>query len=103
MLIEVVTFGLPEGMDRDELIENYERTTSKWRNVGDLIRKSYIFDGEKRVGGGIYHWKSVQAADHWHGEEWRHFIKDLYGSEPVVRRFEVPIVVDNEVKHVLAA
>ena len=96
MMIEVITFGLPDGMTREDVIRNYKETTEKWRNVGELIRKSYLYDEEARLGGGVYHWKSVEAADHWHGEEWRRFVRELYGSDPVVRRFEVPIVADNE-------
>ena len=96
MMIEVITFALPEGMTREQVIQNYKDTTEKWRGVGDLIRKSYLYDAEARLGGGVYHWKSIEAADHWHGEAWRKFVKELYGSDPVVRRFEVPIVADNE-------
>ncbi len=96
MITEVITFALPEGMTREDVIQNYRDTTEKWRNVNDLIRKSYLYDAEARLGGGVYHWKNVEAADHWHGEEWREFVRDLYGSDPVVRRFEVPIVADNE-------
>ena len=95
-MIEVITFQLPEGMPRDDVIKNYEDTTDKWRNINEFIRKIYIYDGEARLGGGIYHWKTVAAADQWHSAEWRKFVKELYGSHPAVRRFEVPIVADNE-------
>ena len=44
MMIEIITFNLPEGMSRDDLIKNYHETVEKWRGVNDLIRKSYIFD-----------------------------------------------------------
>ena len=96
MMIKVITFQLPEGMTRDDVIKNYEDPTNKWRNINELIRKNYIYDGEARLGGGIYHWKTVAAADQWHDADWRKFVKELYGSEPVFRRFEVPIVADNE-------
>ena len=101
MMIEVITFQLPEGMTRDDVIKNYEDTTDKWRNINELIRKSYIYDGEVRLGSGIYHWKTVAAADQWHDAEWRKFVKELYGSDPVVRRFEVPIVADNKLDHTI--
>lgn len=96
MMIEVITFKLPDGMTRDEVIKNYRDTTEKWRAVEELVRKSYLYDAEAGLGGGVYHWRNVAAADRWHGEDWRTFVRDLYGSDPVVRRFEVPIVVDNE-------
>ncbi len=95
MLIEVITFGLPDTMTRADVMKNYADTTQKWANVEELVRKSYLYDEEARLGGGVYHWKSVEAADKWHGAEWKSFVKDLYGNEPAVKRFEVPIVVDN--------
>ena len=55
MMIEVITFQLPEEMTRDDVIKNYEDTTDKWRNINGLIRKSPIYDGKARLGGGIYH------------------------------------------------
>ena len=101
MTIEVITFQLPEGMTCDDVIKYYEDTTDKWRNINELIRKSYIYDGAARLGSGIYHWKTVAAADQWHDAEWRKFVKKLYGSDPVVRRFEVPTVADNKLDHTI--
>ena len=62
----------------------------------ELIRKSYLYDEDARLGGGIYHWKNEEAAEQWHGEEWRKSVINLYGNEPMIRRFKVPIVADNE-------
>ena len=101
MLIEVITFKLPEGMTREELLRNYRETTEKWSKVEALVRKTYLYDAAAGLGGGVYQWKSVEAADHWHGDEWREFVKGLYGHYPEVRRFEVPVVVDNAAKEVV--
>ena len=96
MMIEVITFGLPENMSKEELLNNYKETSPKWRGVQELIRKSYLYDEDARLGGGIYHWKNEEAAEQWHGEEWRKSVIKLYGNEPMIRRFKVPIVADNE-------
>jgi len=56
------------------------------------MRKSHICDAVSRLGGGVYHWESVVAADELHGVDWYYLVRDLYGSDPVVCRFEVPIV-----------
>jgi hypothetical protein len=37
----------------------------------------------------------MAAAKRWHDESWRKKVFELYGSEPDVRYFETPIVVDN--------
>jgi hypothetical protein len=39
-------------------------------------------------------WKTMAAAKRWH-EGWRRKVVQLYGSEPTIRYFETPIVVDN--------
>ena len=55
MLIEVITFQLPEEMTGEELIKNHEKTREKLRNIGELIRKRYIYDADAGLGGGVYH------------------------------------------------
>ena len=37
-----------------------------------------------------------QRLDEWHGADWHQLVRDLYGSDSVVRRFEVLIVANNE-------
>jgi hypothetical protein len=95
MITEVVTFTLPRSMTRDELVANYRQTAPKWRQNPDLIRKNYLFDDAGRLGGGVYLWKTMAAARRWHDEAWRKKVADLYGSEPTIRYFETPLVVDN--------
>ena len=60
------------------------------------MRKSCICDADAGLGGGVYHWQSVAAADEWHGADWRQLVRGLCGSDPVVCRFEVPIVAVDE-------
>jgi hypothetical protein len=90
-----VTFALPKGMTREQLFENYRQTAPKWRDNPDLIRKNYLYDATDRLGGGVYLWKTIASAQRWHDEAWRKKVLALYGSEPTVRYFETPIVVDN--------
>jgi hypothetical protein len=95
MITEFVTFALPKGMTREQLIENYKQTAPKWRLNPDLIRKNYLFDQAGRLGGGVYLWRTKAAATRWHDDSWRKKVVELYGSEPNIRYFETPIVVDN--------
>ena len=95
MITEFVTFALPKGMTRGQLVENYKQTAPKWRQNPDLLRKNYLFDQASGLGGGVYLWKTMAAAMRWHDESWRKKVVELYGSEPTIRYFETPIVVDN--------
>ena len=38
MMIEVITFKIPDDMTHEKLLENYKETTAKWRGVEELIR-----------------------------------------------------------------
>jgi hypothetical protein len=95
MITEVVTFKLPTGMTRDQLISNYRQTAPKWRENPDLIRKNYLYDGTNGLGGGVYLWKDLAAAKKWHDDRWRQGVIGRYSSEPIITYFETAIVVDN--------
>ena len=95
MITEIVIFRLPEGTTREEVFSNFQKTAPTWRDNPDLIRKNYLFDPEKGLGGGVYLWKEKAHAEKWHGEEFRKKVKEIYGSEPESQFFETPIVVDS--------
>jgi hypothetical protein len=95
MITEVVTFKLPMGMTREQLIGNYRQTAPKWRENPDLIRKNYLYDGANGLGGGVYLWKDIAAAKKWHDDRWRQGVVERYGSAPIISYFETAIVVDN--------
>ena len=95
MITEIVTFKLPVGMTHDDVVANFEKTAPNWRANPDLIRKNYLVDAQNGVAGGVYLWKNRLDAEKWHGEAFRAKVKDIYGSEPEIRFFETPIVVDN--------
>ena len=95
MITEIVTFSLPEGMSREEVIALYEKSAPVWGENPDLLRKNYLVDLENGIAGGVYLWKDRAQAEKWHGPEFREKIKAIYGAEPESRFFETPIVVDN--------
>ncbi|MGE0874030.1 MAG: hypothetical protein AB7O31_05090 [Burkholderiales bacterium] len=95
MITEYVLFKLPAGITREQVVENYEKTVAKWSANKDLVRKNYLYDGENGWGGGVYMWKTLEAAKAGHNEAWKQYIRDLYGSEPQVRYFDTPMVQDN--------
>jgi len=98
MITEYVLFMLPRGMTREQVVENYRKTVAKWRANPDLVRKNYIYDGEGGWGGGVYLWKTLEAAKRGHDEAWRQYIRELYGTEPIIRYFDTTAVQDNLVR-----
>ncbi len=60
------------------------------------MRKYYLFDDEKRIGGGVYLWKSKADAEAVYTPQWKAYIAERYGTPPDIRYFETSVVVDNE-------
>lgn len=96
MITEIVTFPIPAGMTRDEVIALYERSVPIWKANPDLLRKNYLYDAEAGTGGGIYTWKTLEAAHQGHDAAFRARIRETFGGEAEFAYFDTPIVVDNE-------
>jgi len=97
MITEIIVFDLPEGMTRDEVVSNYRRSAPTWRANPDLIRKNYLYDAETRRAGGIYLWRSMEAARRARSSAWLDRVRRTYGSMPTVQYFETPLIADNAI------
>lgn len=95
MIIELVLFKSPAGMSRAEILEDAKATIPRWRANRELVRKHYLLseDGE---GGGVYVWPSKEAAQRAHDAEWRAGVEKRTGAQPVIRYFDLLMLVDNE-------
>jgi hypothetical protein len=103
MITEYVLFGLPEGMSRADVVAGMHEVVPRWRTEPDLIRKTFVYDPVAKQGGAFYLWKNRPSAEVAHGEAWRQRIRSTYGSEPTIRYFETPLVIDNALGQVVAA
>ena len=97
MITEIITFEIPDAMTRDELVTNYRRSAPTWRANPDLIRKNYLYDAQTRRAGGVYLWRSMEAARRARDAAWLDRVRRTYGSEPTVQYFETPLVADNAI------
>jgi hypothetical protein len=95
MILELVLFKSPPGMDRAAVLEDAKHTIPRWRANADLLRKHYIL-GDDGTGGGVYLWPSKEAAQNGHDAAWREGVRKRTGAEPVIRYFDLLMVVDNE-------
>jgi hypothetical protein len=103
MITEYVLFSVPPGMTREEVVQGMRDVVPKWRNEKDLIRKTFIYDAGASQAGAFYLWKSRHAAERAHDQGWRQGVRAKYGSEPVIRYFDTPIVVDNALGQTIEA
>ncbi|MGR3782543.1 MAG: hypothetical protein ACU0DT_14945 [Albimonas sp.] len=95
LFTEIVAFAIPDHMSREEVLAAYAASAPIWREHPDLIRKNYLLDLESRRGGGVYLWRSREAAEEAHGPAFRARINAAFGAEPAISVFETPLIVDN--------
>lgn len=95
MITEIVTFAIPEGMSRERVLALFAESAEIWRGHPRLYRKTYLYDPERGIAGGVYTWKSLEDAREAHGAAFLERVRQSFGSEPEFSYFETPIVVDN--------
>jgi hypothetical protein len=96
MILELVLFPSPPGKSRDEILEDAKHTLQRWRANPELLRKHYLLSEDGHEGGGVYLWPSREAAERGHNAEWRASVVQRTGAEPVIRYFDLLMLLDNE-------
>ena len=103
MITAIVNFRLPADVDARKAAELFKGSGPKYRGMKGLVRKYYLFDAEKRIGGGVYLWKTRADAEAVYTPQWQAYIAERYGAPPDIRYFETAVVVDNETDKILDA
>jgi hypothetical protein len=101
MITAIVNFELPPGIDAAKAAELFKGSAPKYRGMKGLVRKYYLFDAEKRIGGGVYLWKTRADAEAVYTPQWQAYIAERYGAPPDIRYFETAVIVDNESDKIL--
>lgn len=94
MITECILFDLPAGIGKDEVIRGMHEVVPRWLGRPALIRKTFVYAAAANQTGAFYLWQDLESAQLAHDEAWRQGIRRKYGSEPVVRYFETPLVID---------
>lgn len=101
MITALTAFTLPHPLTREEARRIFLSTAPKYRGMPGLLRKTYTISEDGRTVGDIYFWKSRAEADAVYTEAWRAFVREKYGTDPIVTFFDSPVVVDNVAKQIL--
>ena len=101
MIIVKVTFKIQKEVDLKTLKGKFQETAPLYQNTKGLIRKYYICDLDKSIGGGIYCFESREDADSWFDEERIRWLTDRY-SKPDIEYFSNPVLVDNVLGDIIA-
>ncbi len=98
MITAIVQFNVTQGASRDDVIAHIKSAAGKFEGMAGLIRKNFLYDGERGIRGGVYTWESREAAEKVYAEggPWREAIRELCGADPEIAIFETPVIVDNE-------
>jgi len=98
MITALVQFKVKDGTTQEEVFANMNKAAPKFDGMPGLLRKNFLFDGDSGVGGGVYTWESLEAAQKVYadGGPWKTAIQTMYGVDPEITIFETPVVVDNE-------
>jgi hypothetical protein len=94
MITAVVRFPLPQNVSRDDAKALFEKSAPNYRGVPGLIRKYYLY-GDDQTGGGVYLWNSREAAERFYSDAWKSMIAQRYGTQPEIRYYETPVIVEN--------
>jgi hypothetical protein len=96
MILELVTFKAPEGVDRKGILDDAKSTIPRWRANADLVRKHYLLSDDKRMCGGLYIWPTRAAAEQAHDAEWQAAVANRTGAAPEIVYFDLMMVLDNQ-------
>jgi hypothetical protein len=102
MITALVQFKLPTPVTPDQARAIFLGTAPKYQDTRGLIRKYYILSQDGCTAGGVYLWKSREAAERIYSDNWKAFVIEKYEAQPSVTFFDTPLVVDNVTHQIIA-
>lgn len=81
---------------KDKAIQDASGTLEKFSKVDGLLMKYYL--NGQAGGGGIYIWKSKEAADKWYTREWEEANIKRFGVKPILTCYDNYVRLDNTSK-----
>lgn len=82
--------------NKDEFIKKMAATTPKYEGLAGLTRKYYVMNDDGNQAGGIYLWETREHAEAWYNDDWKKYMTEAWGEEPLLEYLDCPIVVDND-------
>jgi hypothetical protein len=94
MITALVQYRLPAHIDLPACAAHYRSIAPGFRGVPGLISKQFIYSQDGR-GGGVYLWKTREAAETFYSGPWLDGIRQRYSVDPEITYFETACVADN--------
>ena len=84
------------GADWDAILADARATIPRWRANPALVRKHYLLSEDGEECAGLYVWLTRAAAEMAHDAAWRAGVEKRTGQAPVIRYFQLQMLLDNE-------
>lgn len=94
MITAIVRYQLPASIGRDACRAHFDAIAVVFGDVDGLIRKQFIWS-ETGVAGGVYQWRSLDAAKRFYQGPWLDGILARYSTYPDIEYFETVAITDN--------
>jgi hypothetical protein len=95
MIATLVLFPTNGALSLTDAAERFNTTAPNYRGREGLYSKAYIYAEDGRDLGGFYIWASREEAEAVYTAAWRARATEIYGVAPVIRYFEVPVLIEN--------
>ena len=97
MIAALVLFKTDGSLTLDDAANRFNTTAPNYRGRDGLHSKAYIYAEDGSTLGGFYIFNSRADAEALYSDAWRARATELYGVEPTVQYFEVPVLIENAV------
>jgi hypothetical protein len=94
MITAVVLYDLPASIGLEECRSHFTMIAPDFLKIPGFVRKQFIWSRDGQVAGGVYMWKSREAAEAFYSGAWRDGIIARYGNEPRITYFETVALAD---------
>lgn len=95
MIAALITFDVQTPLSLEEATAKFESTAPHYRDLPHLVSKAYIRSDDGRTVGGFYVWDSREAAEAMYAGDWEERVTGVYGVSPLLRYFDVPVLIQN--------
>ena len=78
MITAIVLHEMPDSITREQRIAHSRKIAPGFLEVSGFLRKQFIYSTDGKVGGGVYMWKTLEAARAFFCGPWLDRIRERY-------------------------
>ena len=102
MITSITRFQLPPGIPTQAVKKGFVEVAPKFKHPSGLLRKYFLISEDRKTGGGVYLWNSMEEARTFSEGVLRSMIRDKFQVEPSIEYYDCPVIVDNLTSEIIA-